>query len=70
MNILPWAWSQSESRFSRPGLTLFEIVAFRVVADEHLAKGGLHGLDVLAEVFAVFEVELVLAALFRGQEVE
>ena len=41
-------------------------VAARVVADEHLRVGRVEGGDVLAEVVAVLEVELVLAALLDG----
>src|SRR6266852_1933285 len=41
-------------------------IALRIVAHEHLAKGWLKGLDVLSEVLAVLEVELVLPALLGG----
>jgi hypothetical protein len=39
------------------------LLALRVVAHQHLAEGRLEHLDVLAELLAVLEVELVLAAL-------
>src|SRR5882672_3078673 len=39
------------------------LIALRVVADQHLAESGIEGLDVFVEVFAVFELELLLAAL-------
>src|SRR5713226_9663277 len=41
-------------------------IALRVVAHEDLAKGRLKGLDVLSEVLAILEVELVLPALLGG----
>jgi len=42
------------------------LIAFRFVADEHLAERGVELLDVLDEVIAVLEVELRLAALLGG----
>jgi hypothetical protein len=41
-------------------------VALGVVADQHLAEGGIEGLDVFGEVIAVFEFELLLTALLDG----
>ncbi len=46
-------------------------VAIGVVADEHLREVGVEALDVVAEVVAVLEVELVLAGLLdRHRELE
>ncbi len=42
------------------------LVPFRVVAHQHFAKGRVELFDVPAELLAVLEVELVLAALLRG----
>src|SRR5580692_1912241 len=41
------------------------LIALGVEAHQHLAKGRSEGLDVPGEVFAVLELELVLAALLR-----
>src|SRR5579872_6853409 len=49
------------------GLTAVQrLIAFRVIADQHFAEGGLEGFDMLAEFVAVFKIEFVLAALFGG----
>ena len=46
------------------GLRLVQrLVALGVVAHQHLAEGRVEGLDVLGEILAVLEVELVLPAL-------
>ncbi len=42
------------------------LVALGVVAHEHLAEGRVHRFDVLGEVLAVLEIELVLPALLGG----
>ena len=53
--------------FQAGGLALVQSpVAFRVVAHQHLAEGRIERLDVLGEILAVLEVELVLAALLGG----
>ena len=41
-------------------------IALRVVAHQHLAKGRVKGFDVLGEILAVFEFELLLPALLGG----
>src|SRR5262245_25344450 len=42
------------------------LIALGVVADQHLAEGGIKGLNVFGEVIAVFELELLLSALLDG----
>ena len=41
-------------------------IAFRVVAHQNFAESRVKGFDVFAEVFAVFEIKLVLSA-FLGR---
>jgi hypothetical protein len=41
------------------------LIAARVVANQHLAERRLDGFDVFGKVLAVFEVELILSTFFR-----
>ena len=67
MNKLRWRpEGNPRAACSAPTAAIELRITLRVVAHQHFAEGGVKGFDMRGEIFAVFEIEFFLPALFRG----
>ena len=68
--LLLWLCRYSRQPRQAFGLAFIERgIAFRVVPDQNLTKGGADGLDVFVELFTVLKVELIEPLFSTGHDV-